>query len=303
MPPSSDPSDLAQASDRARASDCAREVDALLTRVKAGVDPYLDQLLPPTDQPPAELHRAMRHLLLPGGKRLRPAFAVAACEAFGGSLERALPAAAAVELIHTYSLVHDDLPCMDDDAERRGLPTAHVAYGEATALLAGDALQAAAFEVLAAAKADPAAILGATLELARASGSLALVGGQVDDLAFTAGGIDEQERVEGVHRRKSAALIAASVGMGARLGGAQGGALDSLRAFGEEVGIAFQIADDLLDAEDGDEPCSSVRVLGPVRARERAEELLESALARIAGLDEGADPLRQLARFSVRRDR
>ncbi len=280
----------------------ARDVEVLLTRVKQAVDPFLDGALPPADEPPADLHAAMRHLLLPGGKRLRPALAVAGCEAFGGTVLQALPAAAAVELIHTYSLVHDDLPCMDDDVERRGLATVHVAFGESTALLAGDALQAAAFEVLTTSGADDALVLGAARDLAKAAGSRALVGGQVDDLAFAAGGDDEAARVDAVHRRKSAALIAASIVMGARLAGADEVWLEALQAFGEDVGIAFQIADDLLDADDGDEPCSSVRVLGPTKARERAEQLLERALRRLEGLDGRAEALRQLARFAVRRD-
>ncbi len=274
-----------------------------LDRVKGLVDPVLDRVLPLADEAPAELHGAMRHLVLPGGKRLRPALAVAACEAFGGAAEAALPAAAAVELVHSYSLVHDDLPCMDDDDERRGLPTVHVAFGEANALLAGDALQALAFEVLAGARAAPAVVQGAVADLARAAGSRNLVGGQVLDLAFSSGGADEAARVEGVHLRKSAALIAASCTLGAGFAGAGARALEDLQAFGLELGIAFQIADDLLDAEEGDEPCSSVRVLGCEGARHRAESLLEGALSRIAELGEGADTLRKLARFAVRRDR
>ena len=274
-----------------------------LDRVKGLVDPFLDRVLPPADEAPAELHAAMRHLVLPGGKRLRPALAVAACEALGGSCEAALPGAAAVELIHSYSLVHDDRPCMDDDVERRGQPTVHVAFGEATALLAGDALQALAFEVLARAHCDPAAVQGALADLAHAAGSRNLVGGQVLDLAFSAGGADEAHRVEDVHRKKSAALIAAACALGARFAGADAGRLEGLRDFGLDLGVAFQIADDLLDAEEGDEPCSSVRVLGSEAARQRAESLLEQALARIEDLGESADTLRKLARFAVRRDR
>jgi geranylgeranyl pyrophosphate synthase len=286
-----------------------------LARVKAVLDPYLDAALPPADAPPAALHGAMRHLLFPGGKRLRPALACAACEAFGAGFEGALPAAAAVELLHTYSLVHDDLPCMDDDVERRGQPTVHVKFGEATAVLAGDALQAQAFSMLVGGRAHPEVLLGATRDLARAAGSLQLVGGQVDDLAFEAAGTrgasqdgpeagpDEANRVESVHLRKSAALIAASITMGARFGGADAAWLDTLHKFGEEVGIAFQIADDLLDAGDGDEPCSLVRVLGPDEARERAESLMQCALGRISELGPEAGNLRELARFAVRRDR
>ncbi|MCP3984934.1 MAG: polyprenyl synthetase family protein [bacterium] len=280
--------------------------EGYLEAVKERLDPFLDGALPPAEAPPEALHGAMRHLLFPGGKRLRPGLLVASCEAFGGGRVQALPAAAAVELIHTYSLVHDDLPCMDDDDERRGRPSVHVAYGESTALLAGDALQAQAFAVLAAAQAPADVVLGATRDLACAAGSMQLVGGQVEDLAFATGGADEEARVESVHQRKSAALIAASVTMGARFGAAEEAWLDRLHKFGIEVGIAFQIADDLLDAEpnaeDGDEPCSLVRVLGSERASERAESLLNDALGRVAELGPMAEPLRMLARYAVRRN-
>jgi len=268
----------------------------------ARVDRVLERSVPAATDPPTALHAAMRHLLFPGGKRLRPALAFAACEAVGGSADQALPAAAAVELIHTYSLVHDDLPCMDDDDERRGLPTVHVAFVEAVAVLAGDALQALAFEELARATDRAAAdvLLAVAHDVACASSSRGLVGGQADDLAFARGGADEAGRVESVHRRKSAALIAASITAGARLGGATAAQVDRLRKLGEEVGVAFQIADDVLDGED-DEPASLARVLGEPAARVRAEALLEDALARIADLGPEADALRELSRFAVRR--
>lgn len=280
---------------------------AYLSERVALVDPYLEQLLPPAEQPPAALHAAMRHLLFPGGKRLRPGLVFAGCEAMGAPPEQALPVAAAVELVHTYSLVHDDLPCMDDDDERRGRPTVHRLYGEAVAVLAGDALLALAFEALARAEAAPAERVAAGIaELARAAGSLELVGGQVDDLAFEAGHGDgaeeEAARVESVHLRKSAALIAASIAGGARFGGAEASQLAALWHFGLEVGVAFQIADDVLDQDDG-EPCSTVRVIGLDAARDRAEALLAQALARVEALGERAEPLRELARFAVRRDR
>jgi geranylgeranyl pyrophosphate synthase len=244
----------------------------------------------------------MRHLLLPGGKRLRPALALAACEAVGSAPERALPLAAAVELVHTYSLVHDDLPCMDDDAERRGRPTVHVAFGEALAVLAGDALLARAFEVLArAGEGVPAeARLAALAELAEAAGSAALVGGQAGDLAFPRDG--GAAAVERIHERKTAALFAAAAAGGARLGGAAPARVASLRRFGLELGVAFQIADDLLDRDD-DEGCSLVRALGAEPARARAQQRLERALAELEDLGERGEPLRELARYAVLRDR
>ncbi len=265
------------------------------------VERALDAALPPASAEPAALHAAMRHLLFPGGKRLRPALALAAAEAVGAAPARALPVAVAVELVHTYSLIHDDLPCMDDDATRRGQPTVHIVYGEATAVLAGDALLAAAFFVLTAAESEHPApkLLAAARDLAEAAGSLHLVGGQVDDLRLPAQELDAA-RIESVHARKSAALIAAAVVGGARLGGAAEPELARLRRFGEALGLGFQIADDLLDA-DRAEACSLVRVLGAPAASARAEALLAEALGELEGLGERAEPLRELARHSVRR--
>ncbi len=266
------------------------------------VEAALEAAVPPPEAPPAALHAAMRHLLFPGGKRLRPILALAASEAVGSAPEAALPMAAAVELVHTFSLIHDDLPCMDDDELRRGRPTVHVAHGEAQALLAGDALLAAAFDVLLSSGAPPERASAAALALARAAGSRELVGGQVDDLAFAPGARDDAERIESIHARKSAALIAAAVSGGACLAGADAETAQRLARFGRQVGVGFQIADDLLDAhEDG--ACSLVRVLGEAGARRRAEELLASALATLDDLGERAEPLRELARYAVRRDR
>jgi geranylgeranyl diphosphate synthase type II len=247
------------------------------------LEPHLDAAVPAASEAPRELHAAMRHLLFPPGKRLRPGFCFAACEAAGGAPWAALPAAAAVELVHTYSLIHDDLPCMDDDDVRRGRPTVHVAYGEATAVLAGDALLALAFECLAA-SGDAAAVA----ELAAAAGARELVGGQALDLAFpeTGAGAD---------------AVMAVAALGGRLGGADASLRETLHQFGLEVGLAFQIADDLLDLET-DGACSLVQVLGEAAARERAEALLASALLRLQDLGTGAEPLRQLARYAVRRD-
>jgi len=265
------------------------------------VDRALDRQLPPLSEPPRELHAAMRHLIFPGGKRLRPMFAFAAAEAVGAPAERALPAACSVEMVHAYSLIHDDLPCMDDDDERRGVPSVHVAFGEAIAVLAGDALLAAAFEALATGAGDASAKqrLAATRELARAAGSLHLVGGQVDDLDFDPSGVDAAA-VESVHARKSAALICASIVGGAQLAGAERDTVERLRRCGCSAGVAFQIADDVLD--DGeDDACSLVRVLGLDASKRRAEELLSSALGELEDLGDKAEPLRQLVQFAVRR--
>lgn len=265
------------------------------------VDAALEKLLPGAEEPPVALHRAMRHLFFPSGKRFRPMLALAAAEAVGGSPQAALPVATAVELIHAYSLIHDDLPCMDDDALRRGRPTVHIAFGEAIAVLAGDALQSLAFEVLAGAAIDgnAVAVNQALCGLAAAAGSRQLVGGQADDLVYASGDANPAG-IETVHVRKTAALIATSIVGGARLAGASAEQLIRLEAFGLEVGVAFQIADDLLDEAEED-PCSLVGALGREGAGARATELLASALGQIEDLAEPADPLRELARFAVQR--
>jgi geranylgeranyl pyrophosphate synthase len=223
---------------------------------------------------------------------------MAAAEAAGGSAEVAVSVAAAVELIHTYSLVHDDLPCMDDDPMRRGAPSVHVAFDEATAVLAGDALLALAFEAVASAEGQaPDRVARAVLDLALAAGSRGLVGGQADDLtAERPGAILDQPGFELIHERKSAALIAASIVAGARVADADADLLQRLHAFGICAGVAFQIAD---DCEDGD---GLARLLGPVQAAARAESLLARALKLVEDLGERAEPLRELARFAVRRE-
>jgi geranylgeranyl diphosphate synthase type II len=284
------------------------DVRAYLLERTPLVERALDAVLPAATEPPVSLHSAMRHLLFPSGKMIRPAFAMAGAEAMGASPERALPVATAVELIHTYSLIHDDLPCMDDDDERRGRPAVHIAFGEAVAVLAGDALLALAFEVVARAEGEPAPLLAVSRDLAAVAGSLELVGGQVDDLQFETSEKGELEaaRIESVHARKSAALIEISVASGARLAGADSGTIARLRRFGRGVGVAFQIADDLLDAPAEDEageiePCSLLHVMSVEAASARAETLLESALKELDDLGEPAEPLRELARFAVRR--
>lgn len=273
------------------------DAEAYIAAHGASIDRWLDDFVPAANEPPRDLHAAMRHLLFPGGKRLRPMLALAAAEAVGGRLEAALPAAAAVELVHAYSLVHDDLPCMDDDAVRRGRPTVHVAFGEATAVLAGDALQALAFEaVTAAAPVIPERALLAARDLARAAGSRGIVGGQADDIAAeTSSRQLAPAELESIHERKSAALIAAAITTGARLAGADEQLLARLQKFGRDVGVAFQIADDRLDGD------GLAATLGNDMAARRAETLLAGALASIDDLGERAEPLRELARFAVRR--
>ncbi len=265
------------------------------------VDSALEKWVPGADEPPAALHAAMRHLIFPSGKRFRPMLAMAGAEAVGGTPQDAVAMACAVELIHTYSLVHDDLPCMDDDATRRGRPTVHIAHGEAVAVLAGDALQSLAFEVLADGVGDGSSesVMLALRDLAIAAGSRELVGGQADDLVCE-GATASAAQIESVHARKTAALIRASIVGGARLAGASAQQVATLEAFGSEVGVAFQIADDLLD-EGEDDPCSLLAVLGQEGAATRADELLTMALGRIETFGKRAEPLRVLARFAVQR--
>ena len=274
------------------------DAEAYIEERSSLIEAWLDDFVPPADEPPCDLHAAMRYLLFPGGKRLRPMLAMAAAEAVGSPPQVALPVAAAVELVHSYSLVHDDLPCMDDDDVRRGLPTVHVAFDEATAVLAGDALQALAFEaVLRGCPDDPACALRAALDLARAAGSRGIVGGQLDDLAAERSEEPVSRAVlESIHERNSAALIAAAVTTGARVAGASDELLERLRAYGRDVGVAFQITDDRLDGD-------GLTLLGSdASAAERAEELLARALSQVDDLGERAEPLRQLARFAVRRN-
>ena len=277
------------------------DVQAYLAERARLVDESLERVLAPSDAVPPRLQAAMRHLVFPGGKRIRPAFAFAAAEAVGAPPEHALSAATAVELVHTYSLIHDDLPCMDDDDERRGRPTVHVAFGEATAVLAGDALLALAFEVLASERREPARALVALRALAEAAGPRKLVGGQLDDLESEPARAT-RESILGVHRRKTAALIGAALVGGACLAGAETGTLERLARFGSRIGVAFQIADDLLDG-DRDEPCSLVARLGESAARDQAKALLTEALDEVEPFGGSADALRELARFAVGRDR
>ena len=264
---------------------------------------------------PSQLAEAIRYSLLAPGKRLRPQLVLMAAEACGGSAEAALPAAVAVEMVHAYSLVHDDLPAMDDDDLRRGRPTCHKQFDEATAILVGDALLTRAFEVLAT-QLQPAEIAArCCAELAQAAGAAALVGGQADDLAaeFRHIGL---ERLQSIHRRKTGALFRASLQLGAIAAGANAEQRQALAAFGEPLGHAFQIVDDLLDVA-GDEDRVGKRLgkdkrrgkvtypalLGVEESRRRAVKLIEQAQAALAPLGARAAPLAELGEFVGRRSR
>ena len=282
----------------------------------ACVERALEQLLPAADVTPAGLHEAMRYAVLGGGKRVRPLLVYAAGE-FAGAAPAALDAAAcALECIHAYSLVHDDMPCMDDDVLRRGKPTVHVAYGEATAMLVGDALQALAFEALATAQAHGVAapaVVGMVGRLARASGSLGMAGGQAIDLAAV--GVDlDAAALRGMHERKTGALLAASVALGAACGRVTDADRDQLEAYARAIGLAFQVVDDILDVvgdaaslgktagKDADHGKPTyVSVLGLEPSRALAAELLAQAREAVAALGPGARRLGDIAELIVTR--
>lgn len=290
----------------------APSIDTLIARA----DHALAQALPAEHQPPVELHRAMRYAVLGGGKRLRPLLVYAAGIALDANLDALDAAACAVEFIHAYSLVHDDLPAMDDDALRRGRPTCHIVFGEAMAILAGDALQALAFEILAdATDIDDADTRLRMLQvLGRACGAEGMAGGQAFDLAAVGQrlGLAELERM---HDYKTGALIRASVMLGALASGCRDDAtLDALDRFGRAVGLAFQVRDDILDVEGdaavigktqgkdaaADKP-TFVSIIGMDASRHRLGELVGEALTAVEPLGERGHTLAALARFAVER--
>jgi len=263
------------------------------------------------------LHEAMRYSLFSGGKRIRPVLALAATEAVGGPLARTMPFACALEMIHTYSLIHDDLPAMDDDDLRRGKPSNHVVFGEALAILAGDALLTEAFRVMAESVAGAGSARGRAaqvlVELAVAAGARGMVAGQAADMAAEDTAAD-LPTVELIHIRKTGALIRAAVRGGARLAGARAGQLRRLTLYSEYLGLAFQITDDILDVEGTTTRTGKVQgrdmarhkatfpgVLGMPAAKARAQELLAEMLDQLEPFGRQAQPLREIARFVVGR--
>ena len=324
-------------------------MSALRSRVNAGLEHYLAL----SDDCPERLREAMAYSLLAGGKRLRPLLTLLACEACGGEVEAALPAACAIEMIHTYSLIHDDLPAMDDDKLRRGRPTCHVVFGEALAILAGDALLTLAFEVLARDVAPAEVAAACCADLASAAGPAGMVGGQVADLeaeesaglrngdrgvrrrssagelvAVAAGrpeisggterlpdSQDALDHLEAIHRRKTGRLLASALTMGGRIAGAAPELLRALEIYGKSVGLAFQIADDLLDVS-GDKARMGKEVqkdaelgkltypslLGPEASRRKAVDLIEHACRAIKPFGSRGQCLEALAHFVLERD-
>lgn len=293
-------------------------LESRLKSFRGRIEDYLDSKLPREDTAPERLHAAMRYAVLGGGKRVRPALLYLTGEALGVPAERLDAPAAAVEIIHAYSLVHDDLPAMDDDDLRRGRPTCHRAFDEATAILAGDALQILAFELLSADTAmvdDPHNRMAIIRELASASGTAGMAGGQAIDL-WVQGRDPDITTLENMHALKTGALINASVLMAAWSADTPDPAvLDALGRFGKAIGLAFQIQDDILDIEGDTETlgktagADSARdkptypsVAGLEQARRRAAELCDEAIRALSILGESAVPLRQMAAYIVRRD-
>lgn len=281
------------------------------------VDEALERWVPGESEFPPQVHQAMRYSLFAGGKRLRPILTLASTEAVGGRIVDALPLACSMELIHTYSLIHDDLPAMDDDDLRRGKPTNHKVFGEALAILAGDGLLTEAFHL--ATRPDlmkevsPSRRIRALWHLARAAGSLGMVGGQTMDI-LTQGKEVEAPILEYIHTHKTGALITASVAMGAIVGGASAREYKALMGYGENLGLAFQITDDLLDVE-GEEgklgkavrkdqskgKATYPALFGINESRLRAERLMEEALACLDSFNRRANPLREIAQFILKR--
>jgi len=294
------------------------DVGAWLADERATVDAALERLLPATDAWPVRLHEAMRYAVFGGGKRVRPILARAACRAAGGDPARALEPGCALELIHTYSLIHDDLPALDDDRLRRGRPTVHVAYDEALAILVGDALLTEGFAVLARfpeGDDDAALRAEACRVVAAAVGSLGMVGGQVEDLEATGAGPDAG-RLERIHRAKTGALLAAAVELGALIGGAGGERRREFLEFGCGLGLLFQIADDILDvtgtaASLGKSPGKDAAagkltypaVFGLDAARRRLAELADGLGRAAAQLEGEGGVLDALVGYVARRDR
>jgi geranylgeranyl diphosphate synthase, type II len=291
------------------------DLSRYLTARTSLVDRALHRFLPKATAKPPTIHKAMRYSLFAGGKRLRPVLALASAEACGGTFENALPAACAVECIHTYSLIHDDLPCMDDDDLRRGRPTNHKVFGEGVAVLAGDALLTAAFEILAqtsGTKRYPAAAQVA--ELAHAAGSRWLVGGQVADLEGEGRKLKAAE-LQYIHECKTAALLTVSIRLGAMSANATPGQLKALTTFGKSVGLAFQIIDDILDVTQSSEKLGKTAgkdlhaqkatypaIHGLEKSRQAARRLTATALASLRSFKKNGDTLRALADYLLARE-
>ncbi len=279
-----------------------------LKKNQALVDTALKDCLPSPSTRPIILHEAMHYCVLNGGKRIRPSLCIASAEVFGQETKQALAPAIATELFHCSTLVHDDLPCMDDDDLRRGLPTCHIKFGEANAVLTGDALMIHAFQILA-----ETGNSSLSLELTKAAGSLGVIAGQIEDLAAE-GHEPNAALIEFIHINKTAILIRAAVRMGAMVGGANDAELKQLTVFGEKIGLAFQIEDDILDETSTDQilgkPTGSdskqnkltyPAVHGMVAAEAKVKQLTQEAIEALDTLSGNIEPLQSLAKYLMNR--
>ncbi len=292
-----------------------RQLEADLLALRQRVNARLAEYVAPVADCPDKLRESMAYSLLAGGKRLRPVLVLLACDACGGSVESALPVACAIEMVHTYSLIHDDLPAMDDDDFRRGRPTNHKVFGEAMAILAGDALLTLAFEITAR-DIQPAAVAAACCaDLASAAGSCGMVAGQVADIEAENSPIGSLDQLEAIHRRKTGRLLSSAVTLGARVAQANANLINRLEEFGKRVGLAFQIADDLLDVT-GDAAklgkgvgkdaslgkMTYPALLGIEESRRKADILINEACVLLEPLGPRSCRLAELARFVTQRD-
>ena len=294
----------------------ASELEAEASRISTEVDQFFASLLPPTGDRRERLFEAMRHAAIGGGKRLRPLLTIAGSRLFAIDRERALRVGCAIEAIHVYSLIHDDLPCMDDAELRRGKATVHKAFGEAEAVLAGDSLHALAFEILAhpATHEDPRVRSDLVLELARAAGPAGMAGGQMLDLAAEGQQLD-LPAITRLQQLKTGALIEYAVEAACIMARLQSEARTPYRGYARNIGLAFQIADDLID-HSGDQAAAGkptgkdanagkatfVSLLGPDRARQQASFLVDQAIEHLSDHGSEADLLRAIARFAIERD-
>jgi geranylgeranyl diphosphate synthase type II len=293
------------------------DLKTYLQEKKLLIDRVLDALLPSEDEFPIQLHQAMRYCLMASGKRIRPILALAAAEAVGGKPDRLIHEASALELIHTFTLIHDDLPAMDDDDYRRGILTTHKVFGEAMAILAGDALLTEAFNILSMGfkngKHKATHIVEIIKIVADASGSKGIVGGQVADLEAE-GKIIEEKALEYIHNHKTGSLITASVILGGTLAGGSEKEIKSLKEYGESIGLAFQIKDDILDimgsaeaigkkpgSDENKKKATYPSIVGLEVAEKRQRDLYKQSLQALQSFDSKADRLREIALYIIER--
>lgn len=282
------------------------------------IDEALNRYLPDENEYPQEIFRAMRYSLFAGGKRIRPILCMASAEAVGGEVSAVIPVSCALELIHTYSLIHDDLPAMDDDDFRRGVPTNHKVFGEGIAILAGDALLTEAYRLMSdrgiSKAAAPEKMLAVINEISKAAGYFGMVGGQVVDILSEGREVDT-DTLYYIHTKKTGEMIRVSLRVGAILSGAKKSYLDALSIYGDHIGLAFQIADDILNVE-GDRKLMGKgtgsdaergkvtfpKLIGLEASKKKLEELIEKSVDALSGFDEKAKPLRMIAKYIIKRE-